>query len=886
MTRDRVLHLTSEEWPLVGRTDQVARVVATVRRALRGGPGPSGVVLAGAAGTGKTRLAVEVARKVDAPTARIIATASGASVPLGALAPLLPRDLVRSDLAADSLQWAADEIVADGHDPTVLVVDDLHLLDLASATVVLQLVLGRRVVLVASLRTGAPAPDAVTALWKDGLVDRIDLETLDHPAVTELLRAVLGGTVDGAAAHELWTTSAGNPLFLRELVVGAVASGALARDGGIWRRTAPLPTSRRLAELIADRLDGLATEQHRVLEVLAVGEPLGPDLLAPEGDTEVLDDLQARGLVSIAVDDRRCLVRFDHPLYGDVIRSQLPVLRARQINRSLADAVAAHGARRREDVLRVALWRLDGGGDVDPDLMLDAARRALFSHENALGERLARAAYAVDRDAGAGLLLGEVLANLGRCAEADEVFSQVATSAPSLLERVLASASLASNLFWGLGRYEECVEVLAAVEGEVGPGEVLDEILGMHATITMLAGHPSDALALADDLLGRATGRALVNASIAAAAALAVSGRSADAVAVATRAHDVHLGLGEQQMLAKPWIHEVACVLAAIEGGRLDDADQIAGEGYAEALERGEEAAQAWFALVGARASLLRGRPRTAAARFQESAARFADIGEPGPRRWAIAGRALALALLDDRAGVDAVLTELDAVTSPMELMEAEIARARAWWRATGGDVAGARGDLEAAAAEAVARGADAFAGSCGWELARSGDPAAAARVLAPFVGRDGALGLRAAHAAAVVAHDAEALERLSVELGAAGFELEAAEAAAESARCLTRQGARRRATAMARRADGLRASCEGAFTHLLAAPDATEPLTERQREIALLAAKGMSSKAIAEQLVLSRRTVDNNLQQAFAKLGIGRRTELSAALGLTGGDR
>ncbi len=224
-------------------------------------------------------------------------------------------------------------------------------------------------------------------------------------------------------------------------------------------------------------------------------------------------------------------------------------------------------------------------------------------------------------------------------------------------------------------------------------------------------------------------------------------------------------------------------------------------------------------------------------------------------------------------------------MTSPMELMEAEIARARLV-EGDRGDVAGARGDLEAAAAEAVARGADAFAGSCGWELARSGDPAAAARVLAPFVGRDGALGLRAAHAAAVVAHDAEALERLSVELGAAGFELEAAEAAAESARCLTRQGARRRATAMARRADGLRASCEGAFTHLLAAPDATEPLTERQREIALLAAKGMSSKAIAEQLVLSRRTVDNNLQQAFAKLGIGRRTELSAALGLTGGDR
>lgn len=881
MTRDRILQLTGEEWPLVGRTEQLSRVVATVERALRGGRTPAGVVLAGSAGTGKTRLASEVARTVGAPTARIIATASGASVPLGALAPLLPRDLVRSDIAADSLQWAADEIVAPGRDPVLLVVDDVHLLDLASATVVLQLVLGRRVVLLATLRSGEPAPDAVVALWKDGLVDRVDLGTLDRPAVGELLAAVLGGAADGAVAHELWAASAGNPLFLRELVVGAVSSGALRRDGGIWRLREPLPTSRRLAELIADRLDGLAPAQHRLLEVLAVGEPLGPDLLAPEGDTEVLDDLQARGLVSVSIDDRRCLVRFDHPLYGDVIRAQLPVLRARQINRSLADAVAAYGARRREDVLRVALWRLDGGGAADPDLMLDAARRALFSHENALGERLARVAYEVDGDAAAGLLLGEVLANLGRCAEADTVFAEVAAAAPTLLERVLATASRASNLFWGLGEYAAAIEALAAAEDEVGPGEVRDEILGMHATITMLSGRPSEALDLATDLLARTTGRAFVNASIAAATALAVSGRSAEAEEVATRALEVHLGLGEQQMLAKPWIHEVARALAAIEAGSLDQADHLTTVGYAAALERGEPAAQAWFAMVGARSAMVRGRPRTAAAMFQESAALFADIGEPGPQRWAIAGRALSLALLDDRDGVDAVLADLDAVTSPMELMESEITRARAWARAAGGDVAGARDDLEAAAADAVARGADAFAGSCGWELARSGDPAAAGRVLAPFLGRDGALGLRAAHAAAVVARDAEALEAVSADLHAAGFELEAAEAAAEAARCRTREGARRQATALARRAEGLRARCEGAFTSLLAAPDAAEPLTERQREIALLAAKGMSSKAIAEQLVLSRRTVDNNLQQAFSKLGIGRRTELAAALGL-----
>src|SRR5690606_35387768 len=147
--------------------------------------------------------------------------------------------------------------------------------------------------------------------------------------------------------------------------------------------------------------------------------------------------------------------------------------------------------------------------------------------------------------------------------------------------------------------------------------------------------------AFAEALLLRASGRALVNASIAAATALALAGRADRAREVALRAHGVHLGLGDQQLLARPWIHEVSRGFAAIEGGPLSDADARAGCGYAAALDGGEQAAQAWFVLIRARAALLRGRPTTAGRWFTESAARFADIGEYGPRRWAVAGRAL-----------------------------------------------------------------------------------------------------------------------------------------------------------------------------------------------------------------------------------------------------
>jgi non-specific serine/threonine protein kinase len=52
-------------------------------------------------------------------------------------------------------------------------------------------------------------------------------------------------------------------------------------------------------------------------------------------------------------------------------------------------------------------------------------------------------------------------------------------------------------------------------------------------------------------------------------------------------------------------------------------------------------------------------------------------------------------------------------------------------------------------------------------------------------------------------------------------------------------------------------------------------PLTRREREIASLAAEGLSSRDIAERLVISRRTVDAHLDHVYAKLGISSRAEL-----------
>ncbi|MGH8918145.1 MAG: AAA family ATPase, partial [Actinomycetes bacterium] len=92
-------------WPLTGRARELSLISELTRRR----EGPAGVVLAGAAGVGKTRLAREalaVAKPRGTVTRWAVATASARALPLGAFAVTLglvgpdPARLVRQASAA------------------------------------------------------------------------------------------------------------------------------------------------------------------------------------------------------------------------------------------------------------------------------------------------------------------------------------------------------------------------------------------------------------------------------------------------------------------------------------------------------------------------------------------------------------------------------------------------------------------------------------------------------------------------------------------------------------------------------------------------------------------------------------------------------------------
>jgi hypothetical protein len=199
------------------------------------------VIVAGGAGVGKTRLAMEGLRFADRAglaTVQVTATRSAAGLPLGALAGLLPDHSLGEkgavDDRADLLRRSAAALVerAAGR-PLVLFVDDAHLLDDASATLVHQLAVTGAAFVLATMRSGESAPDPVVSLWKDDVVERIELGGLQAEAVEKLLSEALGGPLDPADSIRLAVRCEGNVLYLRELVLGALDDGTLRDDGRI-----------------------------------------------------------------------------------------------------------------------------------------------------------------------------------------------------------------------------------------------------------------------------------------------------------------------------------------------------------------------------------------------------------------------------------------------------------------------------------------------------------------------------------------------------------------------------------------------------------------------------------------------------------------------------
>jgi DNA-binding CsgD family transcriptional regulator len=274
------------------------------------------------------------------------------------------------------------------------------------------------------------------------------------------------------------------------------------------------------------------------------------------------------------------------------------------------------------------------------------------------------------------------------------------------------------------------------------------------------------------------------------------------------------------------------------------------------------------------------GAAATARRWLAEAAARSDEHHFTGPRRMALSLLATAHALLGDAANAAATVAEIDGLPE-FAHGRAEQELGRAWALVAAGDVPGARGVLLAAADLAGSAGHRASEAWLLHDVVRLGGLAEVSTRLDELAQEcEGQLvSAYACHFRAVAGGRPDRLTEAADAFVTVGANLLAAEASTEAAAAHQRRGERRAATALLVRANGLAAACEGARTPALAPPTSFVPLTTRERDVATLAARGESSRSIAERLYLSVRTVDNHLQNVYGKLGVTGRRELAQAL-------
>ena len=116
-----------------------------------------------------------------------------------------------------------------------------------------------------------------------------------------------------------------------------------------------------------------------VVDVLAIGEPIGLESLRRIADAEAVEEAETRGLINLNKVDGRVEVRVAHPLYGEVRRKRSPSTRIRRLRGLVAAELAA--SEDRDDVrvvVRRAALSLDSDLEPDAGLLVSAARGAVW----------------------------------------------------------------------------------------------------------------------------------------------------------------------------------------------------------------------------------------------------------------------------------------------------------------------------------------------------------------------------------------------------------------------------------------------------------------------------------------------------------------------------
>lgn len=917
--------------PFIGRNTELALVQGALEASSLT-PGPTTVLVTGPPGSGKTRLLHEALKRTGtASQLRMVGYEPEQVVPLAAARDLLRSLADRSHDGSRLMSLAFGDGISNGVPdlirlfeaayrclqqaaPATVTIDDLQWVDELSLALISYLVRAAQIdrVPIALFATGRPGANAGTlresltqVLPNHELRIEIDLEPLPEEAGLALARSLVPST-SSEEARRIWSAAAGSPFWIEALTV----EGQGYRSG------------------LTSRMHQLSTDAATALGALAVvGRPFEPLGLAellvwPIARVErATTELANRGLAG----ERDGLLTIAHDLIREAAAREIPDEVSRRLHARLSDQLRRSAA---GDVqrLREALDHGNQAGDPMLDLAIELAstpQRRLLGADGLndlakIGERAD--ALDVGRQE-LELRLAELASELGERAAEVVRWTIVANGQADVPTRGRALLA-ASKAAYRLGMREAASRLIMRARALKLKDDNLE--IALDAQESEILRWLDHRLPEARALTTRAVTRARQAVRERGGGRLDVHLRAAylDALQAAC---DLALQEGdevEQTRIAEEIVEVAGGELERMEAqlllasayrrsGRMDEAEHTARAVRERARDRFYPAVIVDSGHHLARALYNLGRLAEAEQVASEAEDLSHRIGETGRFLSAIRSLrpAIAVSRGDWQAGVARLRQDAEEEADPHYRLglHQEIA---VWLARLAGPSAlkEIRSRLAAAAADAHAVGCP----RCNRELAlksaevlaRMGDVAGATRALGTHTGaqtrhsREGqlllahALGVlavareRPAQAAAILSRLSERMTRHGVHREALWADLDAAAACASKDR--DRAVAIYRSVVERAAAWGVTTDVHvarqrlrdlGARTLFRRSASGRWGLSDREMEVARLAASGASNPEIAATLFISRKTVERHVSAALAKTRARNRTELAAHL-------
>jgi DNA-binding CsgD family transcriptional regulator len=918
--------------PIRGRAGEL-KVIGALVTAL--GQGRGGLlVIEGPPGIGKSRLLTEVMALADKGGVRTLfgeAFEYQQTVPFFALfmatlradPPVGDADALRRLGGSEDLRyWVVDDLAdaihaAAAQTPLAIVLEDIHWADNSTLLALRSLTTARpdvAVLWVLTVRSGAGGPavqETLSVLHRaDAAVVRV--AAMSPGAVAEMVQDVVRASADESLL-KLAAKAHGNPFLVRELVGGLGEEGRLTVSGGRAVATGhALP--RRLGAGMQQRLDLLSTGAGEVVRVAAVlPDRFSAGLLAAMLDRQpasLMSAVDEAVRADLLVEDGEQL-RFRHDLLREATRQSLPQSLRRAMERQSASIMLRMGAAPAEVATQLA--RSAEPGDREAISALRAAAQSIGHSDASAAADLSRRALellAAD-DAEHGSLVAETVGLLnraGRYHEAEELAVAALSEAASPQEeaeirlrlptinrhstqrrveenrralqlRDISEVTRARHLAWLSynlmfqkrgGQQRAAADEAAAAAASTGD---LEATIMANLTLALLDG--------GDGYAGRALGQL---------EELCALDRTSDA----TAAHDMAA-------------NHYPILLAAV--GRLDDAAARVADGIEQAHRERNAMALAIWATIDGMVHLAAGRL---------SAARAATESLPSPQRTGASEPDMVRMVIltevavrtDDRTLLQQMVNDArDAYSTGSSVVRrgaAHVLALAAWQRDDvhdamrwlGGDITLFESPIWPQVLDRVILG--------GRVASAGGDAGLRARVLQAtdvlerelpaiplFTGVAG-------HARGILERDAPALVAAADVLESSSRPLLYAAAAEDAGAELARTDRGDEAldqlnaafdTYMGHEAlaDARRVGRElrrlGVQRRIVSPRVKTgwDSLTDAELKIVKLIAQGVTNRSVATQLHLSLHTVKTHVHNAFAKLGISSREQLTHLMRETG---